>query len=279
MFSRPTVCQAAAMPIPLPFSRPGALIGMVHLDALPGAPGFDGDLAAVVAHAIADARTLAEADFDAIMVENFHDTPFLKDALPPETVAALTRCALAIREAAPNQPLGINALRNDGLAALGIAVAVDASFIRVNVLCGAMVTDQGIIEGCAPQLLRRRQTLGARIAILADVAVKHAAPLAPLDPAQLARDTVHRGHADALIVSGTGTGAPTRPEDVTAVRTACPDTPVLVGSGITARTLGTYDADAYIVGTAIKTKGRVDPSRASALRSVAAKPYSSDRVR
>ncbi len=253
------------MLVPLPFSRTRALIGMVHLDALPGAPNYQDDLDAVVAHAAADARVLAEAGFDAIMVENFHDTPFLKGSLPAETIAALTRCALAIREVAPDQPLGINALRNDGLAALGIAVAVGARFIRVNVLCGAMVTDQGVIEGCAAELLRRCQALSAQIAILADVAVKHAAPLAAVDSAQLARDTVHRGHADALIVSGTGTGEPTRPEDVQTVREACPEVPLLVGSGVTAANLSRYDADGFIVGTATQHQGRVDLARARAL--------------
>lgn len=256
---------------PLPFSRPRAVIGMVHLQALPGAPGFAGDLDAVVARAVADASVLAAARFDAVMVENFHDTPFFKRDLPPVTVAALTRCALAVRDAAPDMPLGINALRNDGAAALGVAAATGARFIRVNVLCGAMVTDQGIIEGCAAELLRLRRALGVPVTILADVAVKHAAPLAALDPAQLARDTVYRGHADALVVSGSGTGRPTQPGDVASVRAACPGVPVLVGSGVTAETLGDYDADAFIVGTALQKDGRVDRARAEAVR------YSSER--
>ncbi len=273
MFSHPRVCQADEMRIPLPFSRPGALVGMVHAGALPGAPGYDGDLQVIVERAAEDARVLADAGFDALMVENFHDTPFLKGSLPPVTVAALTRCALAVREAAPTLPLGINALRNDGEAALGVAVAVGAAFIRVNVLCGAMVTDQGLIEGCAADLLRLRSALRCEVAILADVAVKHAAPIAPADPGQLARDMVHRGHADALVVSGTGTGQPTRPEQVDDVRRAVPGVPILVGSGVTADTIARFDADAFIVGTATQRAGRVDAERARALR------YSSERLR
>ncbi len=252
----------------LPFSRPGALVGMVHLDPLPGSSEWAGDLDAVCERAAADARAIAAADFDAVLVENFHDAPFLKARLPPETVAALTRCALAVKDAAPGLPLGVNALRNDGLAALGVAVAVGASFIRVNVLAGAMVTDQGIIEGCAAELLRMRAALRAEVAILADVAVKHAAPLAPMDRAQLARDLVHRGRADGLVVSGTGTGQPTRPENVAAVRAACPGVPVLVGSGVNEATLPDHRADAYIVGTALKVDGRVDVERARSLRAL-----------
>lgn len=249
--------QKTAFDIPVAARRP-LLIGMVHLGALPGAPDYAGDLDDVAARASAEAATLAAAGFDAIMVENFHDTPFFKEGLPPETIAALTRCALAVREAAPALPLGINALRNDGLAALGIAVAVGARFIRVNVLTGAMLTDQGIIEGCAATLMRRRAALGSRIAVLADVLVKHAAPLGPVDLVQSAQDAVHRGGAAALVVSGTGTGAPTDPQRVAALRAAVPGTPIVVGSGTTAANLRTLGADAYIVGTALKRNGRVD---------------------
>ncbi len=262
------------MPRPLPFPS-ASLIGMVHLRALPGAPEYLGDLEAVAAQAAEEARTLAAAGFDAIMVENFHDAPFFKDRVPPVTIAALTRCALAIRQAAPALPLGINALRNDGAGALSVAVAVGARFIRVNVLCGAMLTDQGIIEGCAAELLRLRDALRAEVAILADVAVKHAAPLAPLDPAQAAKDTVHRGRADALVVSGTGTGQPVDPAQIEALRAAVPGVPVLVGSGTTAQNIASLPADGWIVGTALKVKGRVDAKACAALRAA----YSRERKR
>lgn len=245
------------------------VIGMVHLDALPGAPGFEGELSAVVRKAAEDASVIAAAGFDGIMVENFGDSPFFKDDLPPETVAALTRCALAVKEAAPALPLGINALRNDGLAALGIAVAVGATFIRINVLTGAMVTDQGVIEGRAAEILRRRAMLGKRVGILADIAVKHAAPLAPLDLEQCARDTAGRGGADGLIVTGSGTGRPTDPSLLRQVRGAVPGTPVFVGSGVTTRSLVALGADGYIVGTALKLDGRVNLERCRAIRQAA----------
>jgi membrane complex biogenesis BtpA family protein len=245
-------------------ARP-TLIGMIHLDALPGAPGYAGDLDLVVSRAVADALVLALAGFDALMVENFHDTPFFKTDLPPETVAALTRCAMEVRRAVPDLPLGINALRNDGIAALGIAVATGAAFIRVNVLTGAMVTDQGIVEGCAAALLRRRAALGSRVPILADVLVKHAAPLGHLDLVQSAQDMMHRGGAHALVVSGTGTGAPTDPARVRSLRVAVPEAPLVIGSGTTAENLRALGADAYIVGTSLKVAGRVDLERARAV--------------
>ncbi|MFN3199289.1 MAG: BtpA/SgcQ family protein [Bradymonadia bacterium] len=256
-------------PPPMPENRPW-FVGMVHLEPLPGSPAYAGDFEAVIGRAAEDAISLAEGGVDAIMVENYHDAPFYKASLGPETVAALTRCALSVKQAADavrgGISLGINALRNDGPAALAIALATGARFIRINVLTGAMVTDQGLIEGCAADLLRMKQQLGAEISILADVQVKHAAPLADLPREQAVADAVHRGRADALIASGTGTGQPTDPQQVEAYKVAAPGVPILVGSGTTVETVKTLGAHGYIVGTALKERGRISVDRVKAMR-------------
>ena len=135
------------MPLPQRGQRP-FVVGMIHLDALPGAPRFGGDLGQVLENARRDAQALLAGGLDAIMLENYHDTPFFPRQVPSITVATMTRCALAVREVIGALPLGVNVLRNDGTSALSIAEAVGADFIRVNVLTGAAVTDQGLIEGC-----------------------------------------------------------------------------------------------------------------------------------
>jgi uncharacterized protein len=157
---------------------PHPVIGMVHAPPLPGSPRFAGDWDAVERHVLTDADTLVSGGVQGLMLENFGDTPFHPDHVPPITVACLTRLAAAIT-ARNSLPLGINVLRNDSRAALAVALAAGARFIRVNVLSGARVTDQGVISGQAAVLLRERASLGAyRIQILADVDVKHSAPLA-----------------------------------------------------------------------------------------------------
>lgn len=223
----------------------------------------------------ADAEALVAGGADAIMVENFFDAPFAKDSVPPHTLAALTRAALVVREAAPSLPLGINCLRNDAKGALAIAHIVGAQFVRVNVWVGAAVTDQGIIEGAARDAILYRKTIGAeQIKIFADVFVKHAAQLG--DGTQTiedaAKDAVLRGMADALIVSGSATGSGTSPEDVARVARAVPGTPVLVGSGFgqeSARALLDAGAAGAIVGSSLKI-GAVDspvaPEKVRALR-------------
>ncbi len=259
------------MEAPRPFlglHRP--LIGVVHLAALPGAPRHRGGLEGVIARAVADAGSLAAVGVDALLVENYGDAPFWKDRVPPETVAALTAAALAVRAAAPHVPLGINCLRNDALAALGIAAATGAAFVRVNVLTGAMLTDQGVIEGRAAEVARLRAALCPRVSIAADVLVKHAVPLAPTDVARAAADLAGRGGADAVIVTGAHTAGAVDEGRVRAVRAAAGPRPVLLGSGVRAENVAELlaVADGAVVGSALKRAGRaenrVDRRRAAA---------------
>jgi uncharacterized protein len=244
------------------------LIGMVHLGALPGAPSFAGDRRALCDRALRDAAALAAAGFDALLVENYGDAPFLKDVVGPETIAEMTAIIAAIRRET-NMPLGVQVLRNDASAALAIAAATGASFIRVNVHTGAMLTDQGIVEGRAGETLRLRRTLAGDVTIFADVNVKHAVPLAPVRIDAAARDAAERGGAGALIVTGTATGASVDLQDLRSVRGAV-SVPVYAGSGADVETVRALldEADGVIVGSDIKhgriATGMVDEDRARA---------------
>lgn len=233
------------------------LIGMVHLLPLPGSPRWGGSMDAVVDQALADADALAFGGMDGILVENFLDAPFHAESVPAETVAAMTRVVTAVVARSP-VPVGVNVLRNDAHAALGIAVATGASFIRVNVHTGVMWTDQGVIQGRAADTLRLRATLAGNVAILADVLVKHATPPPGLEPEQAAADTWSRGLADALVVTGSGTGRPTDLQALAPTRRGAPDAPVLVGSGVTPETVAATlaVADGAIVGTSLTRTGR-----------------------
>lgn len=247
------------------------MIGVIHLAPLPGSPRWAGSMKGVLRRAVGDAVAYAKGGADAVFVENFGDVPFTKGPVPAETLAAMTAAGCAVREAI-ELPVGFNVLRNDAQAALALCVACEGSFIRVNVHCGAMLTDQGVIEGDAFHTLRRRRELGTTAAIFADVQVKHAVPLAPMPIEIAARDTWERGLADGLIVSGTGTGMATALADVEKVRRACPGARILIGSGISAESVGDYlrFADGVIVGSSLKREGRVgnavDVRRVAAMR-------------
>lgn len=234
------------------------VIGMVHLGPLPGSARWAGDMEALARAALRDATAMAEGGVAALLVENFGDAPFTGGRVGPETVAAMATLAREVARAVA-LPLGVNVLRSDGLAALAVAVAAGARFIRVNVHVGAVVTDQGLIQGGAHDLLRARRLLGADVRILADVQTKHGAPLAAVSIEQEARDCVERGLADGLIVSGAATGEPTALGDLKRVRDAVSGVPLLVGSGATAETAADLlaVADGLIVGTSVKRDGVV----------------------
>ncbi|MFC3478022.1 BtpA/SgcQ family protein [Halobacterium litoreum] len=244
----------------LDFSAERPVVGMVHLDALPGAPGFDGGRAAIRDAMLRDARRLEAGGVDALMLENFGDAPFYADDVPKHVVASMAALARDLRRET-DLPIGVNVLRNDAEAAISVAAAADAQFVRVNVHAAARLTDQGVVTGQAAETVRLRDRLGADVSILADVDVKHSAPLAERPLTEEVAELVERGHADGLVASGAGTGHETDRDHLEAVVAARDelgvDAPVFVGSGVTQSTVGETLAlaDGVIVGTALKEDG------------------------
>jgi len=206
------------------------IFGMIHMPALPTAPDNGMTMDRLVEFALAETRKLERAGLDAIIVENVGDAPFFRDAVPPATVAAM---AIVVREVkrATTMKVGVNMLRNAWEAALSVAYIAGADFIRCNVVIGAYVTDQGIIQGCAAELARLLASLDRRVLICGDIHVKHAYPLynVPIDDA--AKDLAERGGVDAVIVSGSRSPDPPAFDIVKLVADSV-RLPVLVGSGV-----------------------------------------------
>lgn len=138
------------------------VIGVIHLLPLPGSARWDGNMEAVCLRAEQEAAALATGGVNGIIVENFFDAPFAKNRVDTATACAM---ALVIKRISSicELPIGVNVLRNDGFSALAVAATCGAQFIRINILTGAMVTDQGLIEGEAHELHKyRRQLLTTR---------------------------------------------------------------------------------------------------------------------
>jgi len=252
------------------FLGPHALIGAVHVAALPATPRSALPVARIAEQAASDARAYADAGLQAVIVENMHDRPYLRGAVGPEIVAAMTLVVAAVR-AAVAVPVGLQILAAADREAIAVAHAAGAAFVRVESFVYAHVGDEGLHQSNAAELLRYRRAIGADgVRVFADVKKKHSAHALTADV-----DVADIAHAaefflvDGVIVTGTATGRPADPEDVRRVRAAV-HLPVLVGSGIDAHNLASFgDADGYIVGTSLKHDGDwtrpVDPVRARAL--------------
>lgn len=251
-------------------AQPLGLVGMVHLEALPGTPSNHLPPDAIIQRAVEDASVLAKAGFDAILVENMLDAPYMMRSVGPEIVATMTASTTAVR-AAIDLPVGVQVLAGANSAAMSIAHASGCSFIRAEGFAYAAVADEGLFaEADAGPLLRHRRMLGAdTVSIWADVQKKHSshAITSDLSLAEIVAGTAFCG-ADAVVVTGSSTGAATKREDIEEAAAAS-NLPVIVGSGATPESIPELlqVANAVIIGSAIKIDGDwrrpVDPERAA----------------
>ncbi len=252
------------------FAVPRALVGVVHVQALPGTPACKFDIPAIVSMAVDEARVYRDAGFHGVLIENTHDRPYLKADVGPEIAAAMTVVGAEVRRATA-LPLGVQILAGANTTAVAVALACGASFVRVEGFVFAHVADEGLIEASAGGLLRYRRAIGAgHVRVFADVKKKHSAHALTADV-----DIVETAKAaeffavDGVIVTGIATGEPADAREVTSVSRGV-SVPILVGSGITAGNIADYgDADALIVGSSIKKDGiwvnPIDRDRAGAL--------------
>lgn len=247
-----------------------ALIGAIHVGGLPGTPSHDRGLPEIVEAAVAEARLYQAAGFHGVVMENTHDRPYLKGTVGPEIVASMAVIGQEVRRAV-SLPLGVQILAGANQAALAVALACGARFVRVEGFVFAHVADEGLIESSAANLLRYRRTIGADgIRVFADIKKKHSAHAITADVSLV--ETAKAAEfflVDGVIVSGVATGEPTDAGEVRSVAAAV-GVPVLVGSGVTSHNLRDYDAaDALIVGSDVKRggiwSGPLDEARVRAL--------------
>ncbi len=256
------------------FSKP-SLLGMVHIGALPGTPFARDPVETLLRVAVDEARSLVDAGFDGLIIENMHDRPYVHaDPPAPEIIAGMTRVGAAVRAACPSVPLGVQILSGGNRAAIAVAHSIGAQFIRCENFVFSHVADEGLLERAeAGPLLRYRRSIGAEtVSVFCDLKKKHAshAITADVSLGEAAEAASFFG-ADGLIVTGTATGHPTSPEDVRDVRSNARGLPVLVGSGVTPESVPELlaHADALIVGSWIKRDGvwsnPIDPERVRAM--------------
>lgn len=257
---------------PWPFESK-AVIGMVHVGALPGTPRSTRTVRDLAHQATEEACAIVQAGFDGIIIENMHDCPYVHGPLlGPEIVSAMTRVGQSVRDAV-SCPIGIQILSGGNAAAIAVALAIDAQFIRCENFVFSHVADEGLLaQAEAGPLMRYRRSIGAsHVAVFCDIKKKHASHALTAD-VSLA-EAVHAAEffgADGIIITGAATGRPTDERDIAEARSST-SLPVLVGSGTAPQNIRAMlqHADAVIVGSSIKHEGLwsnpIDPNRCSAL--------------
>ena len=244
-------------------ARTMAIIGMVHVRALPGSPRSALSVQQLVDIACEEAAVYSGARLDGICLENMFDVPYVKaEDAGPETVAVMTRVASEVRRITPaSVPVGVQVLAAQNRAAMAVALAAGLQFIRAEGFVFGHLADEGLIDACAGPLLRYRRQMGAddQVAILTDIKKKHCshsitADVDIVDTAKAAKFFL----SDGMIITGRETGDSPDIEEVARVRAALPDEPIIVGSGVTERNVGEFSragVNAAIVGSYFKQQG------------------------
>ena len=239
-------------------------IAVIHLDALPGAPKASGfppwdRLRQVGNRAVDEARRLEKLGFDGLILENFGDVPFFKERVGPETIAAMSVLATAVRESTKVK-VGINILRNDAFSALAVASVTGCDFIRANVLSGLAAGDQGLLEGKAAELMREKERLGSDVLVLADAHVKHAQTLSQPSLEMAVEELIQRAGCDGVVISGEGSGRPPLLESLRLAQSRAKtlNVPVYVGSGADSNNLPELKqvTPYFIVSSALRKGGQ-----------------------
>lgn len=253
--------------MPSLFPQLKTVIGVIHVGALPGTPRGSRSVSELVALARQEAKLYREAGVDGVIVENMHDVPYLRGAVGPEIVAAMTAIGVEVK-AECGFPVGVQILAGANIEAMAVAHAAGLDFIRAEGYAYAHVADEGLIQASAAQLLRFRKMIGAAgVQVWADVKKKHAAHAITADVSLgETAETVEFMGADCVIVTGSATGKAPLIADVQEAKSHC-GLPVFLGSGITENNLAEfYDhADGFIIGSALKVDGlwsnTIDPVR------------------
>ncbi len=230
---------------------------MIHIPALPGTPNHHIPFDKILEHCVAEAQLLVNAGFEALLIENMHDVPYVKGKVGPEITACMTAIAFELKKQF-DVPMGIQVLAAANKEALSVALAANLQFIRAEGFVFGHLGDEGYHDSCAAELLRFRKQIGAdQIQVFTDIKKKHSSHSITQDISL--EETANAAEfflSDGLVVTGASTGKTANISDLSSLQdqTALP---VLVGSGITSSNLSKYWplADAFIVGSALKKGG------------------------
>ncbi|MCF7858520.1 MAG: BtpA/SgcQ family protein [Candidatus Cloacimonetes bacterium] len=240
------------------FLKTKKVIGMIHVNALPGTPNNKYSISSIIVKAIQEAELYEACGLDAVILENMHDVPYLNREVGPEITAAMTAITTRVKSKV-SIPCGVQILAGANLEALAVANASECDFIRVEGFVYSHIADEGLMNACAGELMRVRKYIDAEnVAVFADIKKKHSSHsiTGDLDLRDFA-DACHFFQADSVIVSGSSTAKEANLEELQDLWKTT-KLPVLIGSGITAENISKYwdFANGFIIGSYFKKGGK-----------------------
>jgi membrane complex biogenesis BtpA family protein len=232
------------------------VIGMCHLQAMPGDSGYDkkGGLDKIIELARADLLALQEGGVDGVLISNEFSLPYLTKT-EPITAIAMARVIGELRSEI-KIPYGVNVLW-DATASIDLAVATGAKFVR-EIFTGVYASDFGLWDTNVGQVARHRMAVsGEDVKLLFNIVPEAANYVGSRSIEQITKSTVFNCQPDGLCVSGLTAGAATDSSILAKVKENAGSTPVVVNTGVTDRTAVELlsIADAAIVGTYFKKDG------------------------
>lgn len=233
------------------------IIGMVHVDALPGTPNNKYPISQIITKAVQEAKLYEQNGLDAMILENMHDVPYLNRNVGPEITASMTAIVSEVKKNI-SIPCGVQILAGANLEALAVAQATGCEFIRIEGFVYLHIADEGLMNACAGELMRYRKMIGAEdIAVFADIKKKHSSHsiTSDLDISDFA-EACNFFLADGIIITGRSTSEEADINELQKVNKTY-GLPILIGSGITLKNIDKYWnlADGFIIGSYFKEDG------------------------
>lgn len=249
------------------FKVPKPIIGMVHVEPLPGTPNYKGKVKDIINKACTEAKLYLNAGVDAIGIENMHDVPYLCKTAGPEISSLMSIIGYELKSLT-KLPVGIQILAGANKQALAAANSAGLDFIRAEGFVFSHIADEGTIQSDAAELLRYRKNIGAEsILIFTDIKKKHSSHNITSDVSiEETAEAAEFFQSDGVIITGTSTGKEANINEIKSVKKIV-KIPVIIGSGVNEQNADKYlpSCDALIVGSFFKKNGNwkntVDKSR------------------
>lgn len=241
------------------------IIALLHLDALPGDPGFYGDMNTVLEHARQDLIALQNGGVDGILFANEFSLPY-QPVTDIATVSAMAYIIGNLKDVV-KIPFGVNVVKNP-IATIDLAAATNAMFAR-SCFSGAYMGEYGIYYSSSGEAIRHRKALGIEnMKLLFKVNPEADTYLVQRDIQVVVKSIMFGDFADGLCVSGAAAGA--EPDDSILAEVyevaKAKDVPVFCNTGCNHKNVKDKlkYSDAVCVGSAFKKDGifneRVDES-------------------